>query len=350
MSNEKVNISELFEKSKLFAYTEISEPPICLTIQNTEHNSIFGTLGNFSVITGRAKSRKTFFVSAIVGATLLNKEYLRIKPTFPENKKRVLYIDTEQSYFHAKKVLSRISKICNLNENEHHENLIFCCLRGNNGAKMTEIIEFALKQYTDIGLLIIDGVKDLVTSINDEREATATTTNLMKWSANYNVHIITVLHKNKNDENLRGHLGSEMINKAESVLAITKSQDISTIESVIMRDLDIEKYNFGISENNIPYETEILIKENSTKKKLEPKQINKEIHQEVLIKVFEKKKIFSYGELVEEIQTALKTFGYEYGNTKCKDFLTFYKENKYISELDTKKDEKYYLSINEIPF
>ena len=60
-------------------------------------DSVIGTLGNFSASIGKAKSKKTFNVSAIVAAALMNGTVLRYTATLPDNKRRVLYIDTEQS-------------------------------------------------------------------------------------------------------------------------------------------------------------------------------------------------------------------------------------------------------------
>ena len=63
-------------------------------------DSVIGTLGNFSASIGKAKSKKTFNVSAIVAAALTKGTVLRYSVSLPEGKRRVLYIDTEQSPYH----------------------------------------------------------------------------------------------------------------------------------------------------------------------------------------------------------------------------------------------------------
>lgn len=50
-------------------------------------NSIIGTLGNFSAAIGKAKSKKTFNVSAIAAAALKNGIVLHYRACFPEGKK-----------------------------------------------------------------------------------------------------------------------------------------------------------------------------------------------------------------------------------------------------------------------
>ena len=41
----------------------------------------------------------------------------------------------------------------------------------------------------------------------------------------YDLHIHCVLHLNKGDNNVRGHIGTEMSNKAETVLVINKDNE-----------------------------------------------------------------------------------------------------------------------------
>ena len=44
----------------------------------------------------------------------------------------------------------------------------------------------------------------------------------MQWTSERGIHIQTVLHLNKGDDNSRGHIGTELNNKAETVLQVTK--------------------------------------------------------------------------------------------------------------------------------
>ena len=57
----------------------------------------------------------------------------------------------------------------------------------------------------------------------------------MQWTDEYQIHLHTILHQNKRDENARGHIGTESNNKAETVIQIEKDKDdskISKVESV----------------------------------------------------------------------------------------------------------------------
>ena len=92
-------------------------------------NSTIATLGNFSASTGKAKSKKTFNVSALVAASLAGKQVLNYRAHLPEGKRRILYVDTEQSRYHCHTVLERILRLAGLPTTADSENLDFICLR-----------------------------------------------------------------------------------------------------------------------------------------------------------------------------------------------------------------------------
>ncbi len=77
----------------------------------------------------------------------------------------------------------------------------------------------------------------------------------MRWSSGYNLHIHTVLHLNKGDDNTRGHIGTELNNKAETVLQITKSQqdgNISEVKAMHIRDREFDPFAFRINDSALP--------------------------------------------------------------------------------------------------
>ena len=76
----------------------------------------------------------------------------------------------------------------------------------------------------------------------------------MKWSEIYDCHICTVLHQNKADTNARGHIGTEMVNKSESVISATKSKgaDFTTVECENMRGMEFESFQFYVNDSGLP--------------------------------------------------------------------------------------------------
>ena len=141
-----------------------------------------GTLGNFSASIGKAKSKKTFNVSAMVAAALSGKEVLNYTTDFPEGKDRILYIDTEQSQNHCMIVMHRIMKLAELPANEDCGRFYFLALRKFNPKERLAIIDDAISQIEGLGFVVIDGIRDLVYDINSPSEATCVISKLMQWT------------------------------------------------------------------------------------------------------------------------------------------------------------------------
>ena len=77
----------------------------------------------------------------------------------------------------------------------------------------------------------------------------------MQWTDDKQIHIHTVLHQNKNDEHARGHIGTELNNKAETILQVEVDKEdkaISVVEAVHIRDRDFEPFAFRINEDVLP--------------------------------------------------------------------------------------------------
>ena len=159
-----------------------------------------GTLGNFSASIGKAKSKKTFNVSAMVAAALSGKEVLNYTTDFPDGKNRILYIDTEQSQNHCMIVMQRIMKLAELPTNEDCDRFYFLALRKFNPKERLAIIDDAISQIEGLGFVVIDGIRDLVYDINSPSEATCVISKLMQWTDEYQIHLHTILHQNKSDE------------------------------------------------------------------------------------------------------------------------------------------------------
>ena len=84
--------------------------------------------------------------------------------------------------------------------------------------KRREVVEGAVRTVLP-DIVIIDGIKDLITDINDAVQATQIMEHLMALAQRYNCCIVNVLHQNKSeaDRNMRGSIGTELTNKAFEV-------------------------------------------------------------------------------------------------------------------------------------
>lgn len=244
-------LSDILIVSQIKATDTYETPPQIIWIDN----STIATLGNFSASTGKAKSKKTFNVSAIVAASLAGRQILNYRAHLPEGKQQVLYVDTEQSRFHCHNVLERILRLAGLPTTCDNENLDFICLREYSPSVRIEVIDYALRQGKGYGLVIIDGIRDLMLDINSTGESVEVINKMMEWSSKYNLHIHCVLHLNKGDNNVRGHIGTEMSNKAETVLVISKSNEnpaISEVHALHIREKEFKPFAFTVDEGGLP--------------------------------------------------------------------------------------------------
>jgi hypothetical protein len=171
-----------------------------------------------------------------------------------QGRKNILF-DTEQGRYDAAINNSRVVRLCQLTEQP--ENFDTYSLRSLNTFERIEFIEYIIRNSEKLGFIEIDGIRDLVTSINDEAQATDIVTKLMQWTEDYDCHINVVLHLNKGEESvLRGHLGTEIQNKAESIIEVEKHKKIkgiSIIKAKDFRGIEFEDFAMRIDENGLPY-------------------------------------------------------------------------------------------------
>jgi len=299
---------------------------------------ILGTLGNFSLAIGKAKSRKSFFiniaVSAVLGKDLILNQF---RGTLPPEQSTVLYFDTEQGRYHVQLALKRICDQINVKE---PENLKVFGLRSLKPSERLKIIEYAIYNTPNLGFVIIDGIKDLINSINDEAEATLISSKLLKWTEEKNIHIMTVLHQNKSDNNARGHIGTELINKAETVLSVTKNEqdkDISVVEAQQCRNKEPEPFAFEIK-NGLPVLVEDFeIRTETKNSKYDISDLEDYRKFKLLIEAFSKNESFTYSELRIQIQIAYKKeFNKKLGDNRAKQLISICKNNDWLVQEKSK--------------
>ena len=293
------------------------------------------TFGNFSASTGKAKSKKTFNITAMVAAAVNNSTVLKYRASLPDGKRKILYFDTEQSRFHCHNVIERIYRLAGLSLTKEDKRIKFYGLREFTPTLRIALIDYALRTFEGVGLVIIDGLRDLMYDINNAKESTDVMTMLMAWTSKYNLHIHCVLHLNKNDNNTRGHIGTELENKAETVLIISKNKqdsNISEVRPMHMRDKEFSSWAFHIDDNSLPvlddgYHITVV------KPKDKPlTSLPDDLHAKVLRTVFEGESPQRYLELVKAISLAYAQEGYKRGDNAVKDMLKIFCERKLITK------------------
>lgn len=205
------------------------------------------TPGNLTTLIARAKVGKTAALGAAVSAIIQAHHDRSDADTFkfsaPYTEQAVVLIDTEQSPYDAWTCHSRTLTRALSADPEwlHHYALVGYSARQLREA-LPAILATASAQHNGIFTLILDGVADFVTSVNDEIECNEFISWLRTLTITHNCPAICVIHSNegvKNGDDGRGWLGKELTRKAESNLLLKKEGDITTITSEKQRKAPI---------------------------------------------------------------------------------------------------------------
>lgn len=128
---------------------------------------------------------------------------------------KVLWLDTEQSQQSTQEILKEriipLAKVDSINDTFYTFNL-----RGlgfERRGKMVDVVIRAIRP----DICFIDGIKDLMTDINDAVQATLIMEKLMALAKELNCCIVCVLHQNKSeqDRNMRGSIGTKLTTKVQ---------------------------------------------------------------------------------------------------------------------------------------
>lgn len=343
--NVEERISHILSESLIKATDTYQTPPQIIWVDN----STIATLGNFSASTGKAKAKKTFNVSALVAASLANGKVLNYRASLPEGKRKILYVDTEQSRYHCHNVLERILKLAGLPTSIDNENLDFICLREYTPSVRIEVIDYALARDHGYGLVIIDGIRDLLLDINNAGESVEVINKMMEWSSKYNLHIHCVLHQNKGDNNVRGHIGTEMNNKAETVLVITKSTtdpNISEVKAMHIREKEFRPFAFTVNREGLPKMLKNVPEQETGDRqpsRFTFQDLTSEQHNEALVSAFKDKPIRGFNKVVEELMQAYADIGFKRGRSIIVKMLKYLINDK---KLIIKRDTLYYFGYS----
>lgn len=294
--------ASLLQKRK---YDPNTEPPPEQIIFIIDSKNI-GTLQNFVTITGMQKSGKTTFMSAMIAAAITRTEQLGMRIRLPEHKQRVSYWDTEQGDYDFFKTMDKVKAFCNLDKLP--QNFDSYNLREDEPADIIWMLQKYLELHDDCGLLVIDGILDLIDSYNDEAQSKRLVNILKKITKQHNLLALLTLHKGKTTSNTLGHLGSMADRAAQSVLQVEKNKERNTfiLKADYLRSADdfdpIEVY---FNNNNHRWErTDYQPKEQeggTRKRQTKPHEIDKEAHRNNVYKIFTFSEHQMYKELVQNI-------------------------------------------------
>ena len=212
--------------------------------------------GELTGLSGKAKSGKTFVCSILMALCFRNEvlSLQRIEPT----RLHVLWYDTEQSDESTKDILcQRICQMTGIQQDQFpSEQFDVFNVRQKPVTERLPSLEVAVR-YRKPDLVILDGLRDLVSDINDGIIAQNVMERLMHLASEHHCAIVCVLHQNKSieDHNPRGWIGTELKHKAFEMYECAKSSErIFTWAQTDTRKYDIpEVLSFAVNDDGIPY-------------------------------------------------------------------------------------------------
>jgi len=335
-------LSRLNDKSRHNHYLDAEKPQIALGLFNKHGEfDILGTLNSSILISGKAKAKKSFLMQILAAAALSDYPVLGFHNRLPDDKKNILYFDTEQSEYHCTLVSNRIIKLSNAgSDDEKISRFIMYDLRDYSTHEIKRAVKLLIENTPNLGIVFIDGIKDLVTSINDEEQANEISRNVLKWGKQKNVCVVSVLHQNKTDTNVRGHIGTELMNKSDTVLSVELIADNKEVSMVIptqTRNKPPEDFYFEII-NNLP--VNIAASDTRLKRQYETIRLHTyslaKTHR-LLLDIFNNKEQISNTELVDNIKDYLdKNKIRPYGKSAINDYIKHWLEQGYLIKEDKK--------------
>ena len=251
-------LSEIIRSCHINTDIPVAKPPVILKIKTMCGPEIVYSrvcsLGNFSAIIGKSKAKKSFLATMLEACAVKGGQLDRtIEADLPVGRPCVAHFDTEQSYYDAYVTAKRV---CDMS-GKHKDKFGSFDLREFTPLERCEIINhFVSTMCGNISLVVIDGIADLAMAINDEVEASRVVSLLMKWTKLYNIHIIVIIHQNKDNNFATGHLGSSIMKKAECVMSVTKDLCNSLVSEVkcdfIRGAMEFDKFSITINDKGIP--------------------------------------------------------------------------------------------------
>ena len=236
---------------------EIGHPPVSLsfgehTMGGVTYPTPIGTFGNLIFVQAPPKSTKTFFVSLLSAAFLGGKSdgYTKGIKGYRDDK-CLLHFDTEQGRFHAQRVFKRVLRMTGLDNECYHT----YGLRQLDYDKRVDFIDYCLsRRVNNPGLVIIDGIADLVSDVNNIDESNKIIQKLMSWTLEYNCTILTVIHSNHGTNKATGHLGSSLYKKAETAIQLMPNFDEGYIEVLCKesRNFPFNSFSYKIDDYGLP--------------------------------------------------------------------------------------------------
>lgn len=210
--------------------------------------SLWATEGNLIMVAGEAKARKTFNVKMLV--------YLYLQQNTEGS---CVWVDTEQSDYHIGLAFKAVQEVMGWEPRKNHPRLTMVSFLGLAKSERLDMLKDMMKEVNP-GLLVIDNIGHLIKNINDPEQSDTLVTLFDKFKKEHPHSVILgVLHTNEGsskvstDPKMRGHVGSDMEQYAETIFKVTRvDSKMSKVTLKSRNALAQETYQFYVDDRWIP--------------------------------------------------------------------------------------------------
>lgn len=248
---EKKNGSDKYSRSDRYEVRLGDEEPVP-KFTFTMRGVGSAPIGDIIAIKAKSKNGKTF-LATILASVILGAEFGDLEATMPY-KSKVLFFDTEQNRPNTQALLERVHVLCGW-ELEKHDRIRAYSLRE---MPVFERMHYIAKKVAELKptAVFIDGLADLIIDFNDIEQSQDIIGRVSRLASAQQCAIFFILHTNKgkNDNNMKGHLGTLSVQKCSDVFSSEKINEQTFSATVTeCRNVAIEGFMFRIDEDGIPY-------------------------------------------------------------------------------------------------
>jgi len=256
-----IDYSKVHEKSLIDLTNKPLRPPLAISVghddvayNGTNYPLRFGTFGNISMIKGEEKARKSWLKSMIIGCSIGGGSNILCDQIQGHSlkDKYIIDIDTEQDSYDAWMVADRVKRMVGAMP----ENYIPVMLREYTSVERLGYLEWLFMESpyrAKLGIVSIDGYVDMLEDFNSLTESQKFTQKLMTYSSVSKAHITGVLHLNPNSDKARGHLGTILQQKCETVVIIKDEGNYSQVNCQRGRGKKFKPFAISVNDDWLPY-------------------------------------------------------------------------------------------------
>lgn len=195
------------------------------------------TPGNLTSIVADSGVGKSSFMGAFIGALNVAEtgatdcDTLGVTASSPEGQ-LVIHVDTEQSRYDHQASVDRALKRGKCETQPPW--LWSACLTGLSRKEQRRALRVMVERAPlPLHSIILDGPGDMVVNLNDPAESDEVVAELHALAIEQDCPVIGVIHVNPGSETgkARGHFGSSWDRKAESVIHLKRTEDVTTVKS-----------------------------------------------------------------------------------------------------------------------